>query len=322
MVDPPRESSAESEPHRLPTPPEPFSTTTPKPASKGGLMAVAASATGALLLLGGIFLVTRGLGFGTRELSLDTQPSGAVLRVDGKEMGLAPMIKAKVPKKAERLEVSLPGYETKTIALLPNDRDLQVIVLKPLAGTAEGVEQPSDDPEIEAMRRKVKALEAQNLKEAERLRKLKEQGSKPAPIPSAPASSGQPTPAPQPVAPVQSPATAPTPAPQPTPTKATAESSLATGPSVLRKVTPQYPSRARLARFESSKIHKVLLRVFVDESGKPGKIQVVEGVPGPYGFDEAARDAALQCIYLPGSRGGRPASGWVEFAFVFQPLTR
>ena len=322
VVDPPRGSSVEPEPRHMPTPPEPFSAVSPKPASKGGLLAVAASATGALLLLGAIFLVTRGLGFGTRELSLDTQPSGAVLRVDGKEMGLAPMVKAKVPRKAERLEVSLPGYETKTIALLPNDRDLQVIVLKPLGGTTEGAEQPSDDPEIEAMRKKVKALEAQNLKEAERLRKLREQGSKSAPAPATvPPPSVPSTPAPKPAVLAQPKGAVPTPPLQPAPTKAAVEST-PIGPSVLRKITPQYPPRARLARFESSRTHKVVLRVFVDEAGKPGKIQVVEGVPGPYGFDEAARDAALQCVYLPGSRGGKPASGWVEFAFVFQPLTR
>jgi TonB family protein len=91
---------------------------------------------------------------------------------------------------------------------------------------------------------------------------------------------------------------------------------------VLRLVSPQYPSRARLARFEPSRAHKVVLRVFVDEAGKPGKITIVEGVPGPYGFDESAKEAALQSTYVPGSRGGRPVSGWVEIAFVFQPLTR
>jgi serine/threonine-protein kinase len=325
VVPAPPQFSSEPEPRHQPTPPEPFGIETPTQASKGGLRAVAASATGALLLLGGIFALTRGLGFGSRELSLDTQPSGAIVRIDGKEMGLSPLVKTKVPKKAESVELTLPGYESKTIALLPNDRDLQVIVLKPLPGTVPE-DPPSDDPEIEAMRKKLKQIEAQNQREAERLRKLKEQGSKtsaPAPAPpSAPASAQPqapsartqtPTPAPTPVTAAPSPA-------QPAAPSKPAES--VSNPVVLRLVSPQYPSRARLARFEPSRAHKVVLRVFVDEAGKPGKITIVEGVPGPYGFDESAKEAALQSTYVPGSRGGRPVSGWVEIAFVFQPLTR
>jgi serine/threonine-protein kinase len=314
--------AAEAGSRPQPTPPEPFHPQAPARTSRGSLLAVAASATGALLLLASIFALTRGLGFGSRELSLDTQPSGAIIHIDGKEMGLSPLVKVKVPKKAERVELSLPGYEPKTIALLPNDRDLQTIALKPLGGTLAPEETPSGDPEIEAMRRKLKALEAQNQKEAERLKKLREQGAK----------SGAAA-----TAPTQAPATVPAPAPRtlpvpvtPTPSPAPAAPAVRTGsdagpitsPSVQRMASPQYPSRARVARFEANKAHRVLLRVFVDEAGKPGKIQVLEGVDGPYGFDEAAKEAALQCTYTPGSRGGRPASGWVQIAFVFNPLTR
>ena len=50
--------------------------------------------------------------------------------------------------------------------------------------------------------------------------------------------------------------------------------------------------------------------------------QVVEGVPGPWGFDESAQEAVLKCSYAPGSRGGRPAAGWVEIVFVFPPVKR
>ncbi len=314
-----------SEPRPTPTPPEPFNLETPARASKGGLLAVAASATGALLLLGGIYALTRGLGFGSRELSLDTKPSGAIVRIDGKEMGLAPLVKTKVPKKAESVELTLPGYESKTIALLPNDRDLQVIVLKPLPGTVP--EDPaSDDPELEAMRRKLKEIEAQNQREAERLKKLKEKGAKsgsPVPPPT-PQPAPPPVQAPAPAARTQAPSptpanTAPSPA-QPTNPSRPAES--VSNPAVLRLVSPQYPARARLARFEPNRAHKVVLRVLVDEAGKPGKITILEGVPGPYGFDESAKEAALQSRYVPGSRGGKPVPGWVELSFVFQPLAR
>jgi serine/threonine-protein kinase len=313
--------SLEPEPPRQPTPPEPFNLEPPQRKAKGGLLAVAASATGALMLLGIIYAVTRG--FGSRELSMDTKPSGAVVKIDGQDMGRSPLVKAKVSKKAERIEVALAGYESKTIALLPNDRDLQVIELKPIAGEAGPSDPSTDDPEIATMRRKVKELEAQNQKEADRLRKMKEQGQKPGPAPvplpspqTPPAAPQGSVPAPVLSAPVSTPAqTLP-------PPKAAADSGKTTNPVLLRMVSPQYPARARLSRFEPSRPHKVVVRVFVDEAGKPSKIQVAEGVPGPYGFDEAAKEAALQCTYVPGSRGGKPASGWVEITFMFQALNR
>ena len=320
--------TAMAEPQPLPPPVEPVPTPAPGRQSRGSLLAVAASASGALLLLGGIYIVTRGLGFGSRELSLDTNPSGAIIRIDGKEMGLSPLVKQKVPKKAERVELALPGYESKTIALLPNDRDLQVISMKPLPGTVAAGEQPSEDPELELMRKKLKALEAQNQKESERLKKLREQGAK-AGLAPPPATSPQPqapsSPPPQSSAPRPASPTALTPAPSPaqsTPARSAGDPGVARSPALLRMVSPQYPSRARMTRFEPSRAHRVVLRVFVDEAGKPGKIQVAEGVPGPYGFDEAAKEAALLCTYAPGSRAGKPASGWVEISFLFQPLIR
>ena len=60
----------------------------------------------------------------------------------------------------------------------------------------------------------------------------------------------------------------------------------------------------------------------VDEQGKPRKIEVVQGVPGPYGFDDAAREAALECTFAPGRKGGRPAAGWVSLSFVFKARNR
>ncbi len=314
-----------SGPRAYPPPPESIAAAPARPSTKGGLLAVAASASGALLLLAGVFGVGRACGLGSRELSFDSHPSGAIVRIDGKELGLTPVVKARVARKAGRVELTLPGYESKTIALLPNDRDLPVIELKALPGTA-GPAPP--DAEIEAMRQKLK--EAQDLakKEESRLKRLRDQSSAPVPAAAAPAPPPAPAPKAQAPQPAASPNPGPPPAPLPTPAQSAppargaAEAERVTSPSVLRTVAPQYPSRALAARFEPSRSHRVVLKVFVDEAGKPGKVQVLEGVPGSYGFDESAKEAALQCSYAAGSRGGRPASGWVEIAFLFQPLKR
>lgn len=311
----PREASG---PLAYPPPAGPLSGAAPRSTARSGLLAVAASATGALLLLAVVFVVARGCGQGSRELSFDSRPSGAIVRIDGKELGLTPVVKAKVARRAERMELSLPGYESKTIALLPNDRDLQVIELKALPGTAEPA---AEDPEIEAMRRKVKEAEAQAKKEESKLKKLRDQTAAPAAAPAAPAPAPQPLP--QPKAPAAAPTASLSQVPTPAqPAQAAVDTGRVINPSVLRTVAPQYPSRALAARYEPNRSHRVVLKVFVDEAGKPGKVLVAEGVPGPWGFDESAKEAALQCGYAPGSKGGRPASGWVEIAFVFQPLKR
>jgi len=302
----------------FPSPPDPGPPAPPRTSSRGGLLAAAASATGALLLLAGLFGATRACGLGSRDLSFDSRPSGARVRIDGAEIGLTPVVKARVPRKAGRVELFLPGYEPKTIALLPADRELPVIELKALPGQTEPVE---GDAELEAMRRRLKETEAQARKEESKLKKLRDQASAPAPA----------APAPPPAAPkVQAPPPAASPAapPQPTPAqpglpqRSAVEVERVTSPSVLRTVAPQYPGRALAARFEPNRSHRVVLKVYVDESGRPGKVQVVEGVPGPWGFDESAQEAVLKCSYAPGSRGGRPAAGWVEIVFVFPPVKR
>ncbi len=101
-----------------------------------------------------------------------------------------------------------------------------------------------------------------------------------------------------------------------------AEQGPVTPPVLLRQVAPTYPARARAAHFEPTQAHRVRVRVFVDETGRPQKVTVVEGVAGPYGFDDAARDAALKSSFFPAKEGGRPVAGSLEISFLFPPTAR
>jgi serine/threonine-protein kinase len=327
---PPREPSAPQAPPvfggaMAPAPPAPFS-----PAPAGGspkaLLAVAASAGGALLLLGGAYMMFRGLGIGSRELSVNTNPPGAIVRVDGQDLGTTPVLKAKVATKAQRLQLYLPGYEPKELLLLPKDRELGLIDLTPRqdAATSAG---GAEDPEQEALRKKLEALSAKIQKDSERLKQLKDRDTSTvvhAPAPAASQAAAPPPALPQtPGPPAQASAPVPTPALPPAPaSRPAAEQGPATPPFLVRQVAPSYPTRARAAHFEPALAHRVRVRVFVDEAGRPQKATVVEGVAGPYGFDEAAREAALKSTFAPARQGGRAVTGHLEIVFLFQPLSR
>ncbi len=305
-----------------PAPPAALAGDSPKESPKV-LLAVVASAGGALMLLGGAYTLFRGVGLGTRELSVNTNPPGAMVRVDGRDLGPTPISKAKVATKAQRMELHLPGYESKELLLLPKDRELGLIDLAP---RPEGAA-PGEDPELEALRRKERELAAKIQKDADRLKQLKER-EKPAAPQTAPAPSN-PAPAPAPVAPPVHAPPAPAPSPVPTPAlppmqaaKPALDPGSASPPAVVRQIAPVYPARARSTRFEPTVAHRVRVRVFLDEAGRPLRVAVLEGVPGPYGFDEAATDAALKSSFAPAKQGGRPVAGSLEIVFVFQPLSR
>jgi hypothetical protein len=62
----------------------------------------------------------------------------------------------------------------------------------------------------------------------------------------------------------------------------------------------------------------VSVRVFVDSRGVPGKTSIIEGVDGPWGYNEAAVDAALASTYSPATKDGKPTNGYIQVNFVFQ----
>lgn len=88
---------------------------------------------------------------------------------------------------------------------------------------------------------------------------------------------------------------------------------------MIEQVTPTFPARAQQQRWELDREHQVRLRVYVSEGGAPIRVSVVEGVPGGYGFDEAAVAAANESRFTPALRDGRPARGWTgDIVYRFQ----
>ncbi len=88
-------------------------------------------------------------------------------------------------------------------------------------------------------------------------------------------------------------------------------------PQVVRQVAPAFPLRALQMRWELNREHDVHLRVFVGEQGQPLKVMVKQGIPGPYGYDEAAIEAANKSTFSPGTRDGKPVRAWVEILYRF-----
>jgi TonB family protein len=190
--------------------------------------------------------------------------------------------------------------------------------------------------QLEAEKKKQAEIERQQ-KELEEKRKAREkelaaQQEKLAKVAPAPAPAPPPAPAPKveppkPTAPAPTPAVTPVAvAPAPAPTPAAPAPTPSSGPVVVdetpvrmtSQATPAFPARAQQARWEAAKAHTVRLRVFVDANGRPQKVNVIQGVAGPWGFDEAATDAAMRSGFAPATREGKPVSGWIEYTVTFQ----
>ncbi len=86
---------------------------------------------------------------------------------------------------------------------------------------------------------------------------------------------------------------------------------------VVNQVAPMFPLRAKQMRWEANQEHDVHLRVFVGEQGQPLKVMVKQGIPGPYGFDDAAIEAANKSSFAPATRDGKPVRAWVEILYRF-----
>jgi TonB family protein len=122
-------------------------------------------------------------------------------------------------------------------------------------------------------------------------------------------------PKPQPMQEAPKPAAVPTPVQQAPQTAAVPVNEPA---RVVNQVPPAFPLRAVQMRWEINKEHDVRLKVFVGEQGQALKVSVIEGVPGAYGFDEAAIEAANKSSYSPATRDGKPVRGWTpEIVYRF-----
>ena len=92
------------------------------------------------------------------------------------------------------------------------------------------------------------------------------------------------------------------------------------GPAAIsRKVAPSvpHPGKSSLpAALQNADIN-VAVKVFVDAQGRPLKVMIDKGVDGPYGYNEAAREAALSSSYAPAVKDGKATTGWVNLNYNF-----
>jgi len=104
----------------------------------------------------------------------------------------------------------------------------------------------------------------------------------------------------------------------PTPVTTPAAAAAMEPAKMVSQVMPVFPRRAAQMRWEPSQDHVVQLKVFVSEQGQPLKVSVTQSVPGTYGFDEAAIEAANKSTYAPATRDSKPLRGWTsEIIFKF-----
>ncbi len=121
-------------------------------------------------------------------------------------------------------------------------------------------------------------------------------------------------------APVTPPSPTPTPVPTLTPAPApTPQLGQDTPPVITKKAAPMAPrlnKSSMPAALQNTDIN-VTVRVFVDNQGRPLKVLIDKGVEGSFGYNEAAREAALSSSYTPAMKGGKPATGWITLDYRF-----
>ena len=118
-----------------------------------------------------------------------------------------------------------------------------------------------------------------------------------------------------PPAPTPIPTPAPTPAPTPTPAVGAQEAPA----TVTNKAVPTtpHPNKATMPLALQNADINVTVRVFVGPQGSPLKVLIGKGVDGSFGYNEAAREAALGSTYSPAMKDGKPATGWVTLEYHF-----
>jgi TonB family protein len=88
-------------------------------------------------------------------------------------------------------------------------------------------------------------------------------------------------------------------------------------PKLVQFHEAQYPKEAQEKGLQA----EVLLHLTLDKTGKVTAVKVVE--PAGHGFDEAAQAAAMQFVFEPATRNGKPVSVIVPYRYRFElkPVT-
>jgi protein TonB len=84
-------------------------------------------------------------------------------------------------------------------------------------------------------------------------------------------------------------------------------------PSISRRVTPEYPARAKRMNVEGT----VVVELVVDAAGLPRESSVRSAEPPGY-FEEAALSAARNMRFIPGKLKGTPVNTMVRLPFAFR----
>lgn len=240
---------------------------------------------------------------------------------------------AELQRKAAEQEQQRADLEQKQRAEADKEKRLQ----EQLAATRDAKAAEEIKKQIEDAKKRKEELDRQQKELAARSKQLQETqaavaqkvapAEAPKPQPSAPQPPApQPQPQPQQQAqqmpPAQPMPTQPIPVAPPSaqPAAATpAGLSIETPVRPLNQAVPEFPNRARQMRWEATKEHVVRLKVFVDETGRPLQVKIIEGVPGgaAYGFDDAAVEAANKSTFIPATRDNKPIKQWTEMVFRF-----
>jgi len=85
-------------------------------------------------------------------------------------------------------------------------------------------------------------------------------------------------------------------------------------PRTLHRPEPDY-SRDDV---NPGQMEMVVLKVLVNEEGRPIKVEVDHGRPGSQ-LVSAAIEATLRTLYEPATEGGRPVAAWTREAYLFEP---
>jgi TonB family protein len=239
-------------------------------------------------------------------VSVETEPSGATLKLDGEVKGQSPLPDLRPKPGGQILRVEKAGYLPQELPVKPGDGEVRLTLKAENAASSGAEPAPVKEPanETERLQQELRRLQEANAREEARLRQAGKTaqgkaGTPPPPVPVNPA------PAPGPAAP-----TAPTaPAPAPLPANRAVR--------VVAQAPATYPSQALGNPLYTLREQRVRLQVFVNENGVPLQMSVIDGV-GKLGFDEAAMAAARRSTYAPAVQNGKAVGAWLDLTFVFR----
>jgi protein TonB len=82
-------------------------------------------------------------------------------------------------------------------------------------------------------------------------------------------------------------------------------------PRLLKQTKPQYPQEAFIKKIEGT----VVLEILIDASGRVAQARVIHSIPA---LDEAARQTALQWLFAPAVKHGRPVATIAQAPVTFR----